>query len=189
MAEGRVNKVSQHREVFRATPAEVRELLARAAGCHLLEFTTTFPRIWPGSSHAPARLLTGDSYRSSNVGLRPGTQPLRDLRAPSDRRSAEGSTPTPALEGARGDAMLPEDTRELFNAYLTDLRARGDYARHWADDVSIEIVGTDQKAKGREATGQFIRYFHTGRPFGDQPAFGQAAVGAAGDIAVGRANA
>ncbi len=56
--------------------------------------------------------------------------------------------------------MLPEDTRELFNAYLTDLRARGDYARHWADDVSIEIVGTDQKAKGREATEQFIRYFH-----------------------------
>jgi steroid delta-isomerase-like uncharacterized protein len=56
--------------------------------------------------------------------------------------------------------MSPDDTRELFNAYLTDLRARGDYARHLADDVSIEVVGTDQKANGREATEQFIRYFH-----------------------------
>jgi steroid delta-isomerase-like uncharacterized protein len=85
---------------------------------------------------------------------------LRDLHALSDRRSAEGSNPDSALEEARGDAMLPEDTRELFNAYMTDLRARGDYARHLADDVSIEVVGTDQKAKGREATEQFIRYFH-----------------------------
>jgi ketosteroid isomerase-like protein len=61
---------------------------------------------------------------------------------------------------ARGDAMLREDTRDLFNAYLKDLRARGDYAQHLADDVSIEVVGTSHKAKGREATEQFIRYFH-----------------------------
>ena len=56
--------------------------------------------------------------------------------------------------------MLLEDSRELFNAYLADLRARGDFARHLTDDVSIEVVGTDQKARGREATEQFIRYFH-----------------------------
>jgi len=41
LAERRVNKVNQHREFFRTTPAEVRELLARTAGSHLLEFTET----------------------------------------------------------------------------------------------------------------------------------------------------
>jgi stress response protein SCP2 len=41
LAQQRVNKVNQHREFFRATPADVRHLLARAAGSHLLEFTET----------------------------------------------------------------------------------------------------------------------------------------------------
>ncbi|TQM11157.1 DUF4041 domain-containing protein [Pseudonocardia kunmingensis] len=41
LAEQRVNKVNQHREFFRTTPAEVRGLLVDTAGSHLLEFTET----------------------------------------------------------------------------------------------------------------------------------------------------
>lgn len=41
LADRRLNKVDQHREFFRTTPAEVRRLLARAAGSHLLEYTET----------------------------------------------------------------------------------------------------------------------------------------------------
>jgi stress response protein SCP2 len=39
LADRRVNKVNQHREFFRVTPTEVRDLLADAAGSHLLEYT------------------------------------------------------------------------------------------------------------------------------------------------------
>jgi stress response protein SCP2 len=41
LADQRVNKINQHREFFRATPVEVRRLLAQVAGSHLLEFTET----------------------------------------------------------------------------------------------------------------------------------------------------
>ena len=41
LATQRVNKINQHREFFRTTPGHVRQLLAQAAGSHLLEFTET----------------------------------------------------------------------------------------------------------------------------------------------------
>ena len=52
----RVNKVNQHREFFRTTPARVRELLAQAAGSHLLEFTENAEALEWRASGAEAAL-------------------------------------------------------------------------------------------------------------------------------------
>lgn len=55
LADRRVNKVNQHREFFRTTPAEVRRLLADAAGSHLLEFTETVESLeWRASGATTA---------------------------------------------------------------------------------------------------------------------------------------
>ena len=56
--------------------------------------------------------------------------------------------------------MAPEQVRETLNEYVEVLLARGDYARFFADDVHLEIAGTDQSADGREATEQMIRFMH-----------------------------
>ncbi len=55
LGDRRVNKVNQHREYFRTTPAEVRRLLADAAGSHLLEFTETVEALeWRASGATTA---------------------------------------------------------------------------------------------------------------------------------------
>jgi hypothetical protein len=56
LAVERVNKVNQHREFFRTTPARVRELLAEAAGSHLLEFTESAEALEWRASGAEATL-------------------------------------------------------------------------------------------------------------------------------------
>ena len=56
--------------------------------------------------------------------------------------------------------MSAADVREVLNAYVEVLLARGDYARFFSDDVHFEVVGTDQRADGPEATEQAIRFFH-----------------------------
>ncbi|MBN9113571.1 MAG: DUF4041 domain-containing protein [Pseudonocardia sp.] len=56
LAQERVNKVNQHREFFRTTPAHVRDLLAQAAGSHLLEFTETAEALEWRASGATATL-------------------------------------------------------------------------------------------------------------------------------------
>ena len=43
------------------------------------------------------------------------------------------------------------DTQQTMDAYIRDLLNRGDYSRHYSDDVVVEVRGTDQRYQGREA--------------------------------------
>jgi predicted ester cyclase len=56
--------------------------------------------------------------------------------------------------------MSAADVRETMEAYVEVLLARGAYGRFFSDDIAFEIVGTDQRASGAEATEQAIRFMH-----------------------------
>jgi steroid delta-isomerase-like uncharacterized protein len=47
-----------------------------------------------------------------------------------------------------------------MQAYVEVLLARGDYQRFFSDDIAFEVAGTDQQARGPEATEQAIRFLH-----------------------------
>ena len=67
LAAERVNKVNQHREFFRTTPARVRELLIRAASSHLLEFTENAEALEWRASGAEPPSLPGQKLRRSTA--------------------------------------------------------------------------------------------------------------------------
>lgn len=50
--------------------------------------------------------------------------------------------------------------RQVIQDYLDTLIKRGDYPAFFTDDVVVTFEGTDQRAEGREAAGQLIRYVH-----------------------------
>jgi predicted ester cyclase len=50
--------------------------------------------------------------------------------------------------------------RQVMQDYLDTLIKRGDYPAFFTEDVVVTIEGTDQRAEGREAAGQLIRYIH-----------------------------
>jgi predicted ester cyclase len=50
--------------------------------------------------------------------------------------------------------------RKTMQQYLEALRARADYGQHLTDDVVVTVEGSDQRAEGREAGQQLIRYMH-----------------------------
>ena len=56
--------------------------------------------------------------------------------------------------------MTTDETREVMEAYLDALVARGDYGRFFAPDVVFTIEGTDQRADGAAAVEGLIRYLH-----------------------------
>ncbi len=56
--------------------------------------------------------------------------------------------------------MSVEQTQATMDAYLDTLVKRGDYARYFSDDVVWVAMGPNQEIRGREAVGQFIRWFH-----------------------------
>jgi predicted ester cyclase len=56
--------------------------------------------------------------------------------------------------------MSALEVRETVQAYVEVLLARGDYRRFFSDDVAFEVVGTDLRARGAEATEQAIRFMH-----------------------------
>jgi stress response protein SCP2 len=98
LAERRVNKVNQHREFFRTTPAEVRELLARAAGSHLLEFTETAEAL---------------EWRASGADIALAPLPPETIRIPP---ASEDTDPDPATEN-----QTPKPIRELRDGQLVPL--------------------------------------------------------------------
>jgi steroid delta-isomerase-like uncharacterized protein len=53
------------------------------------------------------------------------------------------------------------DTSKIIRSYLDALVARGDFATFFADDVTFEIAGTDQAARGRQAVSDLITWLHT----------------------------
>ena len=52
------------------------------------------------------------------------------------------------------------DERKTVQQYLDALGARADYGRYFTDDVVVTVEGSDQRAEGREAGEQLIRYMH-----------------------------
>jgi predicted ester cyclase len=52
--------------------------------------------------------------------------------------------------------------RQVMQDYLDALVKRADFPSHFTDDVVATFEGTDQRAVGREAAGQLIRYVHEG---------------------------
>jgi len=52
------------------------------------------------------------------------------------------------------------DERKTMQQYLDALTARADYGRYFTDDVVVTVEGSDQRAEGREAGEQLIRYMH-----------------------------
>ena len=66
--------------------------------------------------------------------------------------------------------MLTTDTnRATMTAYTSELQAHGHFAEYFTDDVQLEVVGTDQRASGRQAVEATIRYLHE-QAFDGQPA-------------------
>jgi predicted ester cyclase len=53
------------------------------------------------------------------------------------------------------------DTSTTIRSYLDALLGRGDFATFLADEVSLEIVGTKQGARGRQAVTDLITWLHT----------------------------
>jgi predicted ester cyclase len=52
--------------------------------------------------------------------------------------------------------------RQVMQEYLDALVKRADYPRYFAENVVVTFEGTDQRAEGRQAAGQLIRYVHEG---------------------------
>ena len=50
--------------------------------------------------------------------------------------------------------------RQVMEEYLDALVKRADYPACFTDDVVATFEGTDQRADGRDAAGQLIRYVH-----------------------------
>jgi steroid delta-isomerase-like uncharacterized protein len=50
--------------------------------------------------------------------------------------------------------------RQVMQDYLDILAKRADFPAYFTDDVVATFEGTDQRADGREAAGQLIRYVH-----------------------------
>jgi len=50
--------------------------------------------------------------------------------------------------------------RQVMQDYLDALVNRADFPAYFTDDVVAAFEGTDQRADGREAAGQLIRYIH-----------------------------
>jgi predicted ester cyclase len=50
--------------------------------------------------------------------------------------------------------------RQVMQEYLDTLIKRADFPEFFTDDVVVTFEGTDQRAHGREAGGQLIRYVH-----------------------------
>jgi predicted ester cyclase len=47
-----------------------------------------------------------------------------------------------------------------MEGYLDALVERGDFPAYFSDNVVVTFEGTEQRAQGREAAGQLIRYVH-----------------------------
>jgi hypothetical protein len=56
--------------------------------------------------------------------------------------------------------MSLTDTQKTMDAYVQDLLNHGNYARHFSDDVVVEVCGTDQRYSGREAATAWIDGAH-----------------------------
>jgi predicted ester cyclase len=59
------------------------------------------------------------------------------------------------------EVPMSSTSKSTIESYLDALVARGDYAQYFSDDVTSELVGTTTNTHGRDATRDFIAFFHT----------------------------
>jgi predicted ester cyclase len=50
--------------------------------------------------------------------------------------------------------------RQVMQDYMDALAKRADFTSYFADNVVVTFEGTDQRAEGRQAAGELIRYVH-----------------------------
>jgi predicted ester cyclase len=50
--------------------------------------------------------------------------------------------------------------RQVMQDYIDALVKRADFTRYFTEDVVATLEGTDQRADGRQAAGELIRYMH-----------------------------
>ena len=50
--------------------------------------------------------------------------------------------------------------RQVMQDYIDALVKRADFTSYFTDDVIVTLEGTDQRAEGRQAAGDLIRYMH-----------------------------
>ena len=132
LADRRVNKVNIQREFFRATPAQVRDLLAAAAGSHLLEFTETVEALeWRGSGAD----TTAAAPPPPAPVLHPHPSEDASLDNPDDHAEppVRGTTAASALR-----QLQPDQTVPLSPATLLRLQLAG--PDDSSDDVEIDPV-------------------------------------------------
>ena len=55
---------------------------------------------------------------------------------------------------------LVDGGRATMDAYLNALLARGAFADHFAEDVTIDVVGSGQTGQGRATVESMIRFIH-----------------------------
>ncbi len=56
--------------------------------------------------------------------------------------------------------MSVDSSRETLTEYLLALLYGGAYTRYLAPDVALTIVGTDQRARGRQAVGRILAHLY-----------------------------
>jgi len=86
----------------------------------------------------------------------------RDILLPRRRSYRKPFTP-PFLKARdeRKESIMGAE-RKVMQEYIDALGKRADYPAYFTDDVVATFEGTDQRAVGREAAGQLIRYVHEG---------------------------
>jgi predicted ester cyclase len=64
------------------------------------------------------------------------------------------------LAGRQRKERAMSTERQVMQDYIDALVKRADFTRYFTEDVIATFEGTDQRADGREAAGQLIRYVH-----------------------------
>ena len=65
-----------------------------------------------------------------------------------------------AHPGSSGKESAMDTERQVMQDYLDALIKRDDFPAYFTDDVVATFEGTDQRADGRDAAAQLIRYVH-----------------------------
>ena len=58
--------------------------------------------------------------------------------------------------------LTTTSARSIVDAYIQALTTGGAFEQYLTDDVTIELVGTDLSANGRDDVAAFIRFAHAG---------------------------
>ena len=95
----------------------------------------------------------------ADTGSAPGAEADNPV---SSREPSESFCFGPSPITCEGKEMPMGTERQVMQEYLDALVKRADFPSYFTEDVVATFEGTDQRADGREAAGQLIRYVHEG---------------------------